>query len=169
MVHSQRRCCMGPWVPAAHWSRIAVQVAALRPAAHPPLPPCLAPCPHHRTVPTQQQQRLISEQLRRQQQGQPLAVLGAQRTQIAEVDVGPVVVQVLGADLGRKPSQSAQDFLRQRLGGVKRSADMLKPARALQPAHIAQRQAAHLAAQRRARPAAAAPAAGKAPQPKRRR
>jgi hypothetical protein len=52
-----------------------------------------------------------------------------------------VVVRVLGAEQPSKPSQSARDFLQQRLqGGVKRSADMLKPVRSLQPAHIAMQQ-----------------------------
>lgn len=94
-----------------------------------------------RTVPTADQSRLISEQLRRQQQdpGQPLLVLGqVQRTEIVEREVGPVVVRVLNAEQRTKASQTARDFLQKRLyAGVKRSADMLKPARSLQPAHIA--------------------------------
>ena len=97
-----------------------------------------------RTVPTTEQARLISEQLRRQQQqpGQPLLVLGQpQRKEIVEREVGPVVVRVLNAQQAGKPSQAARDFLQQRLqAGVKRSADMLKPARSLQPAHMAQQQ-----------------------------
>ncbi|KAI3428188.1 hypothetical protein D9Q98_006568 [Chlorella vulgaris] len=94
-----------------------------------------------RTVPTADQSRLISEQLRRQQQdpGQPLLVLGqAQRTEIVEREVGPVVVRVLNVEQRTKASQTAREFLQKRLyAGVKRSADMLKPARSLQPAHIA--------------------------------
>ena len=99
--------------------------------------PSPQPC---RTVPTADQARLVSEQLRRQQQpGQPLLVLGQpQRTEIVEREVGPVVVRVLNAQQPSQASQSARDFLQQRLqAGVKRSAEMLKPVRPMQPtAHV---------------------------------
>lgn len=93
-------------------------------------------------MPTAAQKRLISEQLRRQAApGEPLAVVGApQRTRITEVDAGPVVVRVLGAEEAAAASESAKAFLQQRLAaGVRRSADMLKPVRSLQPAHLVQR------------------------------
>lgn len=139
--------------------------------AEPPAPRRFVPA--CRTQPTAEQKRLISEQLRRQREpGQPLAVLGSQRQQISELEAGPVVVRVLRPEEPSQASQSARDFLQQRLGGVKRSADMLKPVRALQPAHIAQRQVQHMAAlhaQRRQSKQAAAVAAGGAPQAKRRR
>lgn len=93
-------------------------------------------------MPTAAQKRLISEQLRRQAApGEPLAVVGApQRMRITEVDAGPVVVRVLGAEEAAAASESAKAFLQQRLSaGVKRSADMLKPVRSLQPAHLVQR------------------------------
>lgn len=122
-------------------------------------------------MPTERQQRLITEQLRRQAvPGQPLAVVGApQRQAITEVEAGPVVVRVLGTEQPSQPSQSARDFLRQRLvGGVKRSADMLKPARSLQPPRIALRQQQQQQ-QRQGQRRPATTAAGGAPQPKRRR
>ena len=139
---------------------------AAAPAVSNHLTPPLHPHTHplRRTQPTAEQKRLISEQLRRQREpGQPLAVLGPRRTQLSEVDAGPVVVRVLASEQPNQPSQSARDFLQQRLtAGVKRSADMLKPARALQPRSLAQRQAQHLAALHAQRPKAA-------PQAKRRR
>lgn len=153
-----RTCC--PCLPTL------ARTALTTPAPHRLVPAC-------RTQPTAEQKRLISEQLRRQREpGQPLAVLGSQRQQISELEAGPVVVRVLRPEEPSQASQSARDFLQQRLGGVKRSADMLKPVRALQPAHIAQRQVQHMAAlqaQRRQSKQAAAVAAGGAPQAKRRR
>ena len=88
-------------------------------------------------MPTANQARLISEQLRRQQEepAGPLH-LGQQRRQIEDLEVGPVVVRVLGAEADRQPSASARDFLQQRLAGVKRSADMMRPARSFQPAKM---------------------------------
>lgn len=139
-----------------------------------PMYPPYATLPACRTQPTAEQKRLISEQLRRQREaGQPLAVLGSQRQQISEVEAGPVVVRVLRPDQPGQASQSARDFLQQRLlGGVKRSADMLKPVRALQAPHVAQRQAQHLAAlhaQRRQTKQAVAAAAGGGGPPKAKR
>ena len=88
-------------------------------------------------MPTANQARLISEQLRRQREGPggPLHV-GQQRRQVTDLEVGPVVVRVLGAEAESQPSASARDFLQQRLAGVKRSADMLRPARSFQPAKM---------------------------------
>jgi len=150
--------------------RTHAPLCSLSPArtSAPPLPAC-------RTQPTAEQKRLISEQLRAQREpGQPLAVLGSQRREISEVEAGPVVVRVLRPDQPSQASQSARDFLQQRLmGGVKRSADMLKPVRALQPAHVAQRQAKHLAAlhaqRQQSKQAAAVAGGGGPPQAKRRR
>lgn len=101
-------------------------------------------------------------------------MLGSQRREISEVEAGPVVVRVLRPDQPTQASQSARDFLQQRLmGGVKRSADMLKPVRALQPAHVAQRQAKHVAAlhaqRQQSKQAAAVAGGGGPPQAKRRR
>ena len=154
-------------------------VCLLETLPHPVLPASLAPptaapplLARRRTVPTAQQQRLISEQLRRQAApGEPLAVLGApQRKEITELEAGPVVVRVLGAEEPREASASARDFLQQRLAGVRRSAEMLKPARVVQPPHLAARQQQHLAAARQGkrRPAAAGRGGG-APHAKRRR
>lgn len=90
---------------------------------------------------------------------------------MVEREAGPVVVRVLGAEQRPAASQSARDFLQQRLqAGVKRSAQMLRPARALQPGWMKQRDAAHQAAAQRQRPKAQpAVAAASAPPAKRRR
>lgn len=125
-------------------------------------PPCLP----RSTTPTAAQARLISQQLRGQATAAPAAAPlqlgdeGAGRRRIVELEAGPVVVRVLGAEQRPTASQSAKDFLQQRLqAGVKRSAQMLRPARALQPGWMRQRDAAHQAAaqqpRRRAQPAAA--------------
>jgi hypothetical protein len=87
-------------------------------------------------VPTANQARLISEQLRRQQEPPGPLHVGQQRRQVTDLEVGPVVVRVLDAEAESKPSASARDFLQQRLAGVKRSADMLRPARSFQPAKM---------------------------------
>lgn len=129
------------------------------------------------TKPTDAQARLISQQLRGQATAAPAAAPlqlgdeGAGRQRVVERDAGPVVVRVLGAEQRPAASQSAREFLQQRLqAGVKRSAQMLRSAHALQPGWMRQRDAAHQAAAQRQRPKAqpAAAVAG-APQAKRRR
>ena len=87
-------------------------------------------------MPTANQARLISEQLRRQQKPAGPLHVGQQRRQVTDLEVGPVVVRLLDAEAESKPSASARDFLQQRLAGVKRSADMLRPARSFQPAKM---------------------------------
>ena len=66
-----------------------------------------------------------------------------QRDGVIEMEVGPVLVRVLGSDLGAGASaeaaQSAREFVQRRMAGVKRSAQMLLPARALQPAALRSR------------------------------
>ena len=117
-----------------------------------------APMPPHSTVPTAQQARLISEQLRQQgaAPAAPLQLGDGGKPERTEIEAGPVVVRVLGAQPTMQPSQSAQDFLQQRLQvGVKRSAQMLRPARTLQPAWIEQRSQFHAQKVQRRTPAAA--------------
>ncbi|KAL4443681.1 hypothetical protein ABPG75_011418 [Micractinium tetrahymenae] len=81
----------------------------------------LAALTSKRTKPTAAQARLISEQLRGQATAAPPAAPlqlgdeGAGSRQLVEREAGPVVVRVLGAEQRPAASQSARDFLQQRL------------------------------------------------------
>lgn len=92
-----------------------------------------------RTVPTSEQQRLITAQLRRQQLRQPVggaATAKRQRLELAAVErhVDPVTVAVLPSVGDARASEAARAFLQQRLvAGARRSAEMLRPTKVRGP------------------------------------